>query len=220
MGLPAIAPYSWNADADLGPSRVEWTVDPARAVLLVHDMQEYFVGVFDRGDAHAQINAAIRNIAALKEAAAAAGIPVVYTAQPPNQDPAERALLTDFWGAGLIDDGRERIIGQLAPGLGDEVLTKWRYSAFAKSPLQEMLDTWGRDQLLITGVYAHIGCLTTALDAFMRDVQPFLVADALADFSLEDHEMAVRYAASRCAQVHGTSTVLAGLGSAALAGAR
>lgn len=217
MGLPSIAPY--RLSTELEPARVDWNLDPHRAVLLIHDMQEYFIDVFERSDPAAQINAAIRNIAVLKSAAAAAGIPVVYTAQPPSQEPGDRALLTDFWGTGLVSDGRERILAQLAPVPGDAVLNKWRYSAFAKSPLQDMMHSWGRDQLIITGVYAHIGCLTTALDAFMRDIQPFLVADGLADFSLEDHQMALRYAASRCARVQDTTTVLSSIGAKALTGA-
>ncbi len=46
---------------------------------------------------------------------------------------------------------------------------------------------------MITGQYAHIGCMTTATDAFMRDIKPFMVADALADFSRDEHLMSLKY---------------------------
>ena len=68
----------------------------------------------------------------------------------------------------------------------------------------------GRDQIIVCGVYAHIGCLVTVCDAFMQDLQPFLVADAVADFSLEHHAMALTYAAQRCAVTVVTRGLLRG----------
>jgi len=219
MALPKIAPYSYREQEH--QNRVNWRVDPARAALLVHDMQRYFVRAFElERDGQplpdAQINIAIANIRRLLDAAHAANIPVYYTAQPPRQNPADRRLLTDFWGDGLQDDENARILDELAPTEADTVLTKWRYSAFVRSPLEEQLKDLGRDQLIIGGIYAHIGCLTTALEAFMRDIQPFMVADALADFTEKEHRMACEYASGRCARVLNTAEVLENINTGAL----
>lgn len=219
MALPKIAPYSYREQEH--QNRVNWRVDPARAALLVHDMQGYFVRAFElERDGQplpdAQINIAIANIRRLLDAAHAANIPVYYTAQPPRQNPADRRLLTDFWGDGLQDDENARILDELAPTESDTVLTKWRYSAFVRSPLEEQLKDLGRDQLIIGGIYAHIGCLTTALEAFMRDIQPFMVADALADFTEKEHRMACEYASGRCARVLNTAEVLEHINAGAL----
>ena len=140
MALPKIAPYSYREQEH--QNRVNWRVDPARAALLVHDMQRYFVRAFElERDGQplpdAQINIAIANIRRLLDAAHAANIPVYYTAQPPRQNPADRRLLTDFWGDGLQDDENAQILDELAPTEADTVLTKWRYSAFVRSPLEE-----------------------------------------------------------------------------------
>ena len=219
MALPKIAPYSYREQEH--QNRVNWRVDPARAALLVHDMQGYFVRAFElERDGQplpdAQINIAIANIRRLLDAAHAANIPVYYTAQPPRQNPADRRLLTDFWGDGLQDDENAQILDELAPTEADTVLTKWRYSAFVRSPLEEQLKDLGRDQLIIGGIYAHIGCLTTALEAFMRDIQPFMVADALADFTEKEHRMACEYASGRCARVLNTAEVLEHINAGAL----
>ena len=219
MALPKIAPYSYREQEH--QNRVNWRVDPARAALLVHDMQRYFVRAFElERDGQplpdAQINIAIANIRRLLDAAHAVNIPVYYTAQPPRQNPADRRLLTDFWGDGLQDDENAQILDELAPTEADTVLTKWRYSAFVRSPLEEQLKDLGRDQLIIGGIYAHIGCLTTALEAFMRDIQPFMVADALADFTAEEHRMACEYASGRCARVLNTAEVLEHINAGAL----
>ncbi|MEJ2866580.1 isochorismatase family protein [Actinomycetospora sp. OC33-EN08] len=212
--LPTISPYPMPRAGELPTGRAGWDVDPARAVLLVHDMQRYFLAPFHR-DAE-PISVLVDHVAQLAEAARAAGVPVVYTAQPGEQPAEDRALLMEFWGEGPAAAYREdpdvvSIIDELAPQPGDEVLTKWRYSAFARTPLAERLAAWGRDQLLVTGIYAHIGCMVTAVDAFMRDVQPFLLADALGDFSRERHDQALEWTAQRCGMVTTTAHALAGL---------
>jgi bifunctional isochorismate lyase/aryl carrier protein len=59
-------------------------------------------------------------------------------------------------------------------------------------------------------VHAHLGVLLTAADAFMNDIQPFVVADAVADISAEEHSLALRWAA-RSGVVCTTDSLLRGL---------
>lgn len=198
MTLPLAVSY--EPPATVPSSRVDWTLLPQRSVLLVHDMQAYFTRVFDPQSPALRL--AIDATAALIAAARAAGVPVAFTAQPGNQDRSARGLLTDMWGPGIRDDEEHtRIIDELAPQPGDEVFVKHRYSAFARSPFEEWMRGLGRDQLVITGIYAHIGVVATATEAFMRDIQPFVVADAVADFSADDHERALHQVARTCGVV-------------------
>lgn len=197
MSLPQIAPYPLPAAQDIPVARAPWRLEKHRAALLVHDMQGYFTRRFPA--AEPPLPQATGNIALLSEACRSAGVPVFYTAQPGNQDPRDRGLQRDLWGPGMTESEEDQaIIEPLTPKPGDQVLVKWRYSAFQRTNLADLLRVRNRDQLLITGIYAHIGCQTTAVDAFMHDIEPFFVADALADFSAELHELAVEYVASRC----------------------
>lgn len=180
-------------------NRVNWRPQANRAALLIHDMQTYFLQKYDMSQA--PIPMLIERIAALRAVCHKLGIPVFYTAQPTEQPEKDRALLNDFWGPGLTASefhSQQAVVPELTPAANDIMLTKWRYSAFQRSDLREQLRNLGRDQLIITGVYAHIGCMTTALEAFMQDVQPFLVIDGVADFSLEEHYMAIRHVSQRC----------------------
>ncbi|AZI88523.1 isochorismatase [Kosakonia sp. CCTCC M2018092] len=207
MAIPKLQGYALPAAADIPENKVNWSFEPARAALLIHDMQDYFVNFW--GDNCPMMHQVVANIAALRHFCKQHNIPVYYTAQPKEQSDEDRALLNDMWGPGLTrSPEQQQIVSELAPDEADTVLVKWRYSAFHRSPLEQMLKETGRNQLLITGVYSHIGCMTTATDAFMRDIKPFMVADALADFSREEHLMSLNYVAGRSGRVVLTQELL------------
>ena len=207
MAIPKLQGYALPTAPDLPENKVDWAFEPARAALLIHDMQEYFLNFW--GDDSEMMDTVVANIAALRDFCKKNGIPVYYTAQPKEQSDEDRALLNDMWGPGLTrSPEQQRVIAALAPDEADTVLVKWRYSAFHRSPLEQMLKESGRNQLIITGVYAHIGCMTTATDAFMRDIKPFFVADALADFSRDEHLMSLKYVAGRSGRVVMTDELL------------
>lgn len=207
MAIPKLTGYALPTANDIPDNKVQWAFEPDRAALLIHDMQEYFLNFW--GDNCPMMEKVVANIAALRQFCKQHNIPVYYTAQPKEQSDDDRALLNDMWGPGLTrSPEQQRIVAALAPDEADTVLVKWRYSAFHRSPLEQMLKETGRNQLIITGVYAHIGCMTTATDAFMRDIKPFMVADALADFSREEHMMSLKYVAGRSGRVVMTEALL------------
>ncbi|MCX5534973.1 isochorismatase family protein [Streptomyces sp. NBC_00006] len=207
MALPAIAAYPLPTTEELPANRVPWTVDPARAVLLVHDLQHHFLAKYPQ--AEQPLTGMLDNTARLLKESRGLGIPVYYSAQRGGQTPEERGLQLDFWGPGVADDPAVLAMPEnVAPEDGDTVLTKWKYSAFVRTQLEELMRESGRDQLVIVGVYAHIGVMISAADAWMRDIQAFVVADAVADFTREDHDMALRWAAGRCAVVTTTETFI------------
>jgi bifunctional isochorismate lyase/aryl carrier protein len=208
--IPTIRPYDMPTAADLPVNAAPWHPDPARAVLLVHDLQRYFVDFFPAG--YPPVTTLLANVARLRQAAARYRIPVVYSAQPSWLTGTARGLLTDVWGPGMgADPARREIVTEVAPGPGDIVVDKVRYSAFHRTDLAGVLAAAGRDQLLVCGVYAHVGCLMTAADAFAHDIEAFLVADAVADFGPDEHRMALAYAAGRCAVTITTDQLLAHL---------
>lgn len=218
MAIPTITPYPMPTAAQLPANRAGWRPDPDRAVLLIHDMQRYFVDFFPAGQP--PVTELVHNVRVLRQRAAELGIPIVYTGQPGAMTREQRGLLLDIWGPGMSGDPAARkIIDELAPREGDVVLTKWRYSAFFRSQLREILRAHGRDQLVICGIYAHVGVLMTALDAFSMDIEPFLVADAVADFTVGEHQMALDYAARRCAVVLTTGEMTTALAARSVAAA-
>lgn len=207
--IPPVPPV-----APLPRSRAGFRLETARAAVLVHDLQRYFAQPFAPGCV--AFDQAIANTARLLTGARASRMPVFYTAQRGDQDPRARGIQREVWGPGMrARPEHTSILDAVTPTFGDTVLTKHRYSAFARNDLEERLRSAGRDQLVIVGVYAHIGIAATAMEAFQRDIAPFVVADAVADFSAADHQRALEQVASCAGVVLSTSDVLAGVAHAA-----
>ncbi len=196
MALPVINSYAMPDRSALpvadGPP---WTIDPARAALLVHDMQNHFIGAFPPDCS--PVVELVDNIATLRELAGSLDMPIVFSAEPAAQSPGRRGLMSDIWGPGIRPepDGDAAVVASLTPRVGEHLMVNVRHNAFLRSHLGRLLRAEGRDQLILCGVRAHLGILLTAADAFMHDIQPFVVADAVADFSAEDHSMALRWIA-------------------------
>jgi bifunctional isochorismate lyase / aryl carrier protein len=206
MSLPTILPYSLPLPGSWPTSRTAWPVKLGSVALLVHDLQEYFLRPFALDSS--PMPEVLGNLQRLIQVCRRLSVPVIYSAQPGEQSQNERGLLWDMWGPGIISaPGLEGFPEAFKPEAQDLILHKKRYSAFYETELQEVLRERGCHQLMIGGVYGHIGCLATATDAFMRGFQPFLIADAIADFSLLDHETALRQVARTCGVVHHTREV-------------
>ena len=163
-------------------NRVSWPVDPSRAVLLVHDMQVHFVQAFEG----ANLGEGNDN--------PDAQINIAIRNLRRLIDAAHAAGIPVYYTAQpprQNPEDRRLLIDFWGDGLQNDESAR---------VLDELAPT-DRDTVLTKWRYS----------AFMRDIQPFMVADALADFSEEEHRIACEYASGRCARVLNTSDVLADL---------
>lgn len=198
-GIPNIQPYHMPAPHDFPENIAKWHIVPEKAVLLVHDMQRFFLRKLPAPNPK---NVLLSNAVTLRKWCVSSNIPVAYTCQYGDMTEQQRGLLKSFWGSGMKADPSDRqVIGELCPNSKDWIFAKWRYSAFYNSDLLQRIRNARRSQLIICGIYAHIGVLATAIESFSHDIETFLVGDAVADFSRAHHMMALNYAAKCCAVV-------------------
>jgi len=180
------------------PSTLE--VDLARSALVVVDMQNAFAskgGMLDI--AGMDISGAARVVRVIVDVVAAARavtLPVVYLQmaykpdlsnsggpQGPNwhkelglrvmserMELRGKLLVEGTWDSAIVDD--------LTPRAEDLVVTKTRYSGFARTNLDEELRARGIQYLFFCGITTNVCVETTLRHAFVLDYWPILLRDA------------------------------------------
>ena len=204
--FPTIPSYDLPSTETLSYNKTDWKVNHRKAALLVHDMQNYWVERF------IEPKFIIDNVRRIIEICREHDIPIIYSVGERARNLAERGLSLDLWGPGIgssADVKKEdpNVIEAFAPQNQDFVVHKTKYSAFFKTELENVMQKTGRNQLLISGIFAHHGCLVTALDAFMRNIETFMIADATADYSKDEHLMALRYVAETSGVISTIETI-------------
>jgi nicotinamidase-related amidase len=141
----------------------------SRAVLLVHDVVNYFV------DQDPELTPILTNVKALLGTARQTGVPVVFAA-PGQGDPAigpEPSEKRLDWGSEGVD-----VPAQLGYLAGETIIRKPRWGAFFGSKFDDYLREAGCDMLIVCGLSLSGGVETTVRDAYNRDLRSTVVADA------------------------------------------
>jgi len=151
------------------------------AALLVIDVQE-------------RINAVMKNqdhlprIEVLVEACQALDVPVIASEQYPQ-------------GLGPTVESLAAILGDMPPA-------KLTFSCARDEGLREAIDKSGRQQIVVTGIEAHVCVLQTALDLLNDGYEIFVPYDAVNSRRKSDRKWALRRMASAGAVITSTESAL------------
>jgi len=160
------------------------SVDSARAVIIVVDMQNDFVDLKGKLSVPTAIKT-VKNIKRLIENARNHNVPIIYTQDWHMKDDPEFRIwgehaVANTWGAEIIDE--------LKPHENDIIIKKLRYDAFYGTQLEHVISrVLKKDILIIVGTVANICVLHTAGSAALRWFDVIVPIDgisALTEFDL------------------------------------
>jgi nicotinamidase-related amidase len=150
---------------------------PGDTALLIIDM----INALDFEDAAPMLkaaDAAVAPILKLREAADAAGVPVIYVNDNDDEWHSERSRLVEK--VTESDAPGRDLTRRIRPRENDYFIIKPQFSGFYSTNLPVLLPRLGVSRLVLTGVAADICVLFTAADAHMRQYDLWVPEDAVA----------------------------------------
>lgn len=176
-----------------------------RTALLVIDCQVDFGSpdgeMARRGMDMAAPQAAVSKAKGLVEAARAIGVKVVFVRLLTQKGGDDALCVEGTSGADFI--------GPL-PQAGEAVVSKTRYSAFARTGLAEQLQAAGVDTVVLAGLTTECCVASSAWDGFERDFHIVIAADACAAYAPDLHRHALQALEMSGAVVVPSAAVAAG----------
>jgi nicotinamidase-related amidase len=130
-----------------------------------------------------------KRLAAFKQRAKRAGIPVIYVNDNFGRWQSDVNKLVEH----CLEDGMrgEPIVRLLKPDPDDYFVLKPKHSAFYSTTLDTLLDYIGARTLILAGFAGNICILFSANDAYMRDFLLYVPEDCIASNTKRDNTVAV-----------------------------
>lgn len=193
-------------------------VEPQHTALIIVDMQNDFCSAQGAMAKVRDVSAAGAIIPKLKEfiaQARSAGVKPFFIymcrgaedAQGPYEEMAHRRgrklrlCEPDSWGVKIVDE--------LSPVKGDEMVRKRAYSAFIRTDLDRRLRDAGIKTLIMSGVATNVCVESTARDGFMLDYYIVYARDLMAAYDEKLHDNTLRNIKEHFGEVVTSEDILA-----------
>ena len=179
-----VRPYQWRPTTPLQMNG---------AALLVVDMTRPFVDDTSRPLCSPNARAILGRVACLVDRFRSLGRPVIWLIQGHHSVPTDRGdHLSAWWPIPLIEGTRDVEMAEGLDPRDDKIIMKRRYGGFYQTDLECTLRCLKVTQVVICGVLTHVCPLTTAIEAFMRDLTVYYPADCLASINRALHVSALQ----------------------------
>jgi gluconolactonase len=181
------------------------TLDPARCVLIIQDMQNDVMidgGAFAESGApeHAKEQNVVENIKALAETCRSKGIPVFHVWYIVDEGAVGLKLNAPLFQG--VKDGNALVRGSWgaapAEGLeqqdGDIVIEKMRMNAWEGTKLESLLKGLGRDTVIVTGAWTNMSVEHTARTGADKGYYMVVPEDGCSTMNADWHNASINFA--------------------------